>query len=616
MQIREIHIDGFGIFHDRHIRNIPTGASVLYGPNEFGKTTLLNFIRRILFGFRTSASTAQYPALAGGSYGGRLVCEFSNGQVVTIARKEGRSGGPVTLYMGSRETEGQEELNRLLGQVTQKFYENVYAIGLDELQAVNTLEEKEIKTVIYGPGLELGASFFRKVNERFAKPAENIFKPSGSVQRMAVLFKEIREKEREISGIKDRLSTYDGLVRESARLQDAIKELDKELEDLELQQRLLETQEKLYPAYINLKEAERMLAEMPENPFFNENSLNNLEKFEQAVDNRKKQVQAEEEEVGRLKLKQDSLEYDAKIIEAELLINSLQKKSEQYADASRDIISVKMEKDNLSSAIAGKLEKLGPSWSPERVEGFAFSLEMEDFCRNRKENFSESQREIDNIKNRLQMRRDTLAAEKSRKPTGHAFNKYAGLAGMLFGLAGTILGIVNSQPLFTGLSVLFLLTGLGVLLFGRKRQGKSAPDPLEKQYAAELEAAQVKFNNLTQEWQAWLQANGLNNQISPDGIVDFSRIVREIRKDLESLKGLQSRIDQMQRLLDEVESSLSRVFNALGREQPSAGVTAIIDALIQQLDEAKIKRREKASWGPDQRSREQAGQTHRGAEKG
>ena len=128
MQIREIHIDGFGIFHDRHIRNIPSGASVLYGPNEFGKTTLLNFIRRILFGFRTPASSAQYPALTGGSYGGKLVCEFSNGQVVTIARKEGRFGGPVTLYMGSREVEGQEELNKLLGQITQKFYENVYAM--------------------------------------------------------------------------------------------------------------------------------------------------------------------------------------------------------------------------------------------------------------------------------------------------------------------------------------------------------------------------------------------------------------------------------------------------------------------------------------------------------
>ena len=348
--------------------------------------------------------------------------------------------------------------------------------------------------MIYGPGIELGASFFKKVSDHFTKPAESIFKPGGSTQRMAILFKEIREKEKEISGIKDRLSDYDKLVRESGKLQDAIKELDKELEALELQRRLLETQEKLYPAYINMKEAEEMLAETPANPFFNESSLNELEKLELAADNRKKQVQSEAEELGRLRLKKDSLDYDAKIIEVEILINSLQKKSQQYADASRDIIRVKLEKENLSSAIAGKLEKLGPSWSAERVDRFVFSLEMEDFCRNRKDSFSESQREIDNIKNRLQMRRDTLAAEKSRKPTGHAFYKYAGIAGMLFGLAGVILGIASSQPLFTGLSVLFLLTGLGVFLFGRNRQGKSAPDPLEKQYTDELEVARANYN--------------------------------------------------------------------------------------------------------------------------
>jgi len=67
MQIREIHIDGFGVFRDRHIRNLASGANILYGPNEFGKSTLLNFVRRMLFGFKTPANASEYPALAGGS---------------------------------------------------------------------------------------------------------------------------------------------------------------------------------------------------------------------------------------------------------------------------------------------------------------------------------------------------------------------------------------------------------------------------------------------------------------------------------------------------------------------------------------------------------------------
>lgn len=53
MQLREIHIDGFGIFANKRIKGLAPGINIIYGKNEFGKTTLLEFIRRILFGFPT-----------------------------------------------------------------------------------------------------------------------------------------------------------------------------------------------------------------------------------------------------------------------------------------------------------------------------------------------------------------------------------------------------------------------------------------------------------------------------------------------------------------------------------------------------------------------------------
>ena len=54
MRISEIHIDGFGILADKHIIGLIPGINAIYGPNEFGKSTLLAFIRRILFGFPTA----------------------------------------------------------------------------------------------------------------------------------------------------------------------------------------------------------------------------------------------------------------------------------------------------------------------------------------------------------------------------------------------------------------------------------------------------------------------------------------------------------------------------------------------------------------------------------
>ena len=51
MRITGLHIDGFGRFTDRSFGPLERPVAVFYGPNEAGKTTLLEFIRRVLFGF-------------------------------------------------------------------------------------------------------------------------------------------------------------------------------------------------------------------------------------------------------------------------------------------------------------------------------------------------------------------------------------------------------------------------------------------------------------------------------------------------------------------------------------------------------------------------------------
>ena len=41
MQIREIHINGFGIFSNKQVTGLTSGLNVIYGENEAGKTTLI-----------------------------------------------------------------------------------------------------------------------------------------------------------------------------------------------------------------------------------------------------------------------------------------------------------------------------------------------------------------------------------------------------------------------------------------------------------------------------------------------------------------------------------------------------------------------------------------------
>ena len=50
MKITTISVDGFCQFHGAHLEPAP-GLTVIRGVNEAGKTTLLAFVRAILFGF-------------------------------------------------------------------------------------------------------------------------------------------------------------------------------------------------------------------------------------------------------------------------------------------------------------------------------------------------------------------------------------------------------------------------------------------------------------------------------------------------------------------------------------------------------------------------------------
>ena len=51
MKITDIRIDGFGIWTDLSVRELAGDVTVFHGPNEAGKTTLMQFMRAVLYGF-------------------------------------------------------------------------------------------------------------------------------------------------------------------------------------------------------------------------------------------------------------------------------------------------------------------------------------------------------------------------------------------------------------------------------------------------------------------------------------------------------------------------------------------------------------------------------------
>ena len=134
MRIHDLRIDGFGRFANLQLGPFDRPVTVFHGPNEAGKTTLLEFIRRVLFGFPDGRSRLNpYPPLAGGRHGGRITILSDGGEVVTVDRSQGGRGGVVTLTTESGEPLPSHNLPRLLGHHSRDVFQKIFAFAIDEL---------------------------------------------------------------------------------------------------------------------------------------------------------------------------------------------------------------------------------------------------------------------------------------------------------------------------------------------------------------------------------------------------------------------------------------------------------------------------------------------------
>jgi len=190
MKIESLHIDGFGVWNDKTWEPLSPGLNVFHGPNETGKSTLMAFIRSVLFGLDRRGQTRRYEPLNGGTHGGWLDVRIGE-RAVRIERKAGRHvRGAVTVYDGDA-AGSDEALEQLLGGTTRTLYHNVFAFGLEELEQFHTLQDTEISKHISGAALGIGAARWTAVQRDIEARQNALFLPRGQSGVINVALKEL-----------------------------------------------------------------------------------------------------------------------------------------------------------------------------------------------------------------------------------------------------------------------------------------------------------------------------------------------------------------------------------------------------------------------------------------
>ena len=220
MILRGWEIEGFGILRGASMDGLDGGLTLLLGPNEAGKSTLLAFLRFVLFGF-ARGDQQKYPPLAGGRHGGRLRFEDGAG-LWTVERIQGQR--PRVFAPDGREL-GEEVLRERLGGVDAGIFRNVFAFSLLELSDLATLDAEGVRERLYSAGITGAGRSAAAVLAELRKASDRYLRPRSHEGQINRLSEELAEARRDLADATERARGYAALASRVAAAEARAEEL-------------------------------------------------------------------------------------------------------------------------------------------------------------------------------------------------------------------------------------------------------------------------------------------------------------------------------------------------------------------------------------------------------
>jgi len=389
MKFEEFYIDGFGVFHKYHIKNLSQGLTIFVGPNEAGKSTILSFLKRIIFGFPDRRSALNlYPALVGGNHGGRLSVLTKDNLKYMIERySEGDRNVKVTSPDGS--TGGTSELSRLLGHANKDVFENIYAFGLTELQNFETLNNEAVRERIYSAGAGIGSVSLSGIQREMEKKGGEIFKPGGSNPEINVLFRSINEVNSRIREIEKDNQRFDDLHRKLDLITGDISGLEKDRNQTRTELNHTLNLISGFNDWLVAQESKVKLEKIPEIKSFPEKGSEKFERYLDESDKLSDALSQKNEKKERIKIQKLSKKVDENLIKHQDKISDLQKGQEKYISAVKDLpnlnAKLRADKDTLRES----LNDVGSGWTEERLSNFDASISTKEVVRRKSDLIAE-----------------------------------------------------------------------------------------------------------------------------------------------------------------------------------------------------------------------------------
>ncbi len=262
MRIERIKIDGFGRF-ERWEQALAPGLNVVFGPNEAGKSTLMSFIRAVLFGFSRRAAANRYEPDRG-PFGGELLLSSRAGSLwIRRGGSRRRYEGELSLRAANGERAPPSRLSEALGGISRHLFFQVFAFGLEEVASFDELaDEGSVSEALFAAGMR-GARRLPLALEALRRSSESIFTPRGR-RELNLALAELETIQQQLRAVGDRPARYFEGLEELTAIERALESGGMEEQRLLLERAELSRLRSAREDLQALDEVERELAALPQ----------------------------------------------------------------------------------------------------------------------------------------------------------------------------------------------------------------------------------------------------------------------------------------------------------------------------------------------------------------
>jgi uncharacterized protein YhaN len=406
MKLLELEIEHFGVFSGVQLQFSP-GFQVVYGENEAGKSTLLQLIRELFFGFPHQSRYAFESHQGEMAATGRV--EMADGALAHFRRRKGSKNKVAGKFDISGETIDEHRLARMLSHASAELYQHVFGFSLSELAAgEKSLAQANLAEALFGGGLG-GLAAMQQAQAALREEREQLFVPRAKNRVINELLQQVKRYDEQLRRSMFKPRDFQELSKTYEQCEAEVDRLGQSLEQLRRRDAHCRRLSEALPHWLQRKVAQKELdtLEVPADfpPDAPDEYRRNRERLEE-VDHELAAIGQELESVA------ESLSHvvlSPELVERETEIKHLQQQIGKIQGFRGDLPPRRQDAATIRNAVLARLGQLNPSWNLEHLELFRSSLAQRERFQSMRDQWDQLQRQ----KSELEAQRPALLTDIS-----------------------------------------------------------------------------------------------------------------------------------------------------------------------------------------------------------